>query len=100
MRQEIEETEREKERKRTKMAVADKSERYDRQLRLWGEEGQAKLERCKLCALGSGAAITETLKNLVLPGIGGFTVMDDALVQQADLGSNFFVDSTRLGESR
>ena len=56
------------------MAGLDKSERYDRQLRLWGEDGQEKLENTTVCALGAGPTMTETLKNLVLPGIGGFTV--------------------------
>lgn len=48
-------------------AVA-KSKRYDRQLRLWGEHGQAAMEACKVCLLNGSACGAETLKNLVLPG--------------------------------
>ena len=33
---------------------ADKSELYDRQIRLWGESGQKALESVRLCALSSG----------------------------------------------
>jgi len=29
---------------------------------------------------------TETLKNLVLPGVGSFTILDDFIVDQHDLG--------------
>lgn len=32
-----------------------KDARYDRQLRLWGEEGQASIESASVCVLGSSA---------------------------------------------
>jgi len=40
------------------------------------------------------------LKNLVLPGIGSFTVVDGHSVSEADLGNNFFVDANSVGKSR
>mmetsp|Transcript_361 Transcript_361/g.614 ORF Transcript_361/g.614 Transcript_361/m.614 type:complete len:534 (-) Transcript_361:106-1707(-) len=76
------------------------SERYDRQVRLWGEAGQQALQNTNLCALSSGAVITETLKNVVLPGIGSVTIVDDKKVKQEDLGNNFFVTVSDLGKSR
>ena len=79
------------------MATTDK---YDRQLRLWGATGQRKLMNSHILLVGADGVGTETLKNLVLPGIGNFTVLDDHIVQQSDLGSNFFVDSTSLGKPR
>ena len=42
----------------------------------------------------------ETLKNLVLPGIGGFTIVDPATVTETDLGVNFFLEEESLGKSR
>lgn len=33
-------------------------------------------------------------------GIGRFTIADDAVVQDSDLGVNFFLDETCLGMSR
>ena len=57
------------------MATNDK---YDRQLRLWGARGQRDLGDTKVIAVGTSAAGTETLKNLILPGIGAFCVMDFA----------------------
>ena len=50
--------------------------------------------------LGSGATAAETMKNLVLPGIGSFTVVDAAKVSASDLGSNFFVTEEDLGQPR
>lgn len=48
-----------------------KSQKYDRQLRLWGANGQAALESAHVCLLnnGCGTVGVETLKNLVLPGM-------------------------------
>ena len=39
--------------------------KYDRQLRLWGKDGQLRLAQASVCVLGAGPAATETLKNLV-----------------------------------
>ncbi|CAJ1934550.1 unnamed protein product [Cylindrotheca closterium] len=73
------------------MATNDK---YDRQLRLWGAKGQRALGDTCVVLIGGTAAGTETLKNLVLPGIGSFCVIDDVLVSKEDVASNFFVTST------
>ena len=48
------------------MATSDK---YDRQLRLWGSNGQRSLSRAKILLFNANATGTETLKNLILPGI-------------------------------
>eukprot|EP00958_Prasinococcus_capsulatus_P020016 scaffold2551_cov376-Prasinococcus_capsulatus_cf.AAC.9 len=72
---------------------------FDRQLRIWGEHGQQRLLDAKVCLLGCGPAGTETLKNLVLGGIGSFTVVDQRKVTEADLGNNFLVEREHLGQS-
>ena len=51
--------------------------RYDRQLRLWGTEGQRRLARCRVLALGASPATCETMKNLILGGIRAFEMVDD-----------------------
>lgn len=48
----------------------------------------------------SGVVGVEALKNLVLPGIGGFTIVDPATVTESDLGVNFFLEEESLGKSR
>lgn len=79
------------------MATDDK---YDRQLRLWGAHGQRALMEAHVCVIGSSPCSTETLKNLVLPGIGKFTVLDEATVEEPDFGNNFFLEESDLGKSR
>jgi amyloid beta precursor protein binding protein 1 len=77
-----------------------KEKKYDRQMRMWGAHGQKALEEAEICCLGSGPTASETLKNLVLPCVGNFVVVDDAKVTEVDLGNNFFVDEESLGKSR
>lgn len=76
------------------------SQRYDRQLRLWASSGQQALERAHILLIGAGAFGTSTLKNLVLPGIGAFSILDAKIVDATDLGNNFFLEEASLGKSR
>lgn len=78
----------------------EKATRYDRQLRLWGDHGQNLLEAAHVCLINASAVGTEILKNLVLPGIGAFTIVDDKTVSIEDLGNNFFFDKSCIGKSR
>ncbi|CAI7851977.1 unnamed protein product [Closterium sp. NIES-54] len=82
------------------MVAIQNSQKYDRQLRIWGEHGQRALEQARVCLLTAGPTGTEALKNLVLGGIGSFTVVDGATVEAHDLGNNYFLDRTHLGTSR
>ncbi|KAJ5983016.1 hypothetical protein N7481_005115 [Penicillium waksmanii] len=96
----------------TLAAPTSKERRYDRQLRLWAASGQQALEDARVLLVNSdgplgssstgvsGVAGVETLKNLVLPGIGGFTIVDPATVTEPDLGVNFFLEQDSLGKSR
>ncbi|KAF2239975.1 hypothetical protein EV356DRAFT_438073 [Viridothelium virens] len=79
-----------------------KEKKYDRQLRLWAASGQAALEEAHILLINSGTGTVgvEALKNLVLPGIGNFTILDSATVTEADLGVNFFLEDTSLGKFR
>jgi amyloid beta precursor protein binding protein 1 len=62
--------------------------------RIWGEHGQSALERARVCVLNCGPTGSEALKNLVLGGIGSFTIVDASKVSPSDLGNNY------LGELR
>lgn len=73
--------------------------KYDRQLRIWGAHGQAALEAARVCVFGSGPTATEALKNLVLGGIAGFTLVDDARVGPRDLGNNFVLDASSIAQA-
>ncbi|CAG5135281.1 unnamed protein product [Candidula unifasciata] len=78
----------------------DKNNKYDRQLRLWGDHGQAALETARVCLINASATGTEILKNLILPGIGSFTIVDGNKVQGEDVGNNFFLTADSVGKSR
>nr|CAH7725972.1 unnamed protein product [Callosobruchus chinensis] len=78
----------------------DKSKKYDRQLRLWGDHGQKLLENSKVCLINATALGTEILKSLVLPGIGSFTIVDGEKIAEEDIGSNFFLENDSVGLSR
>ena len=67
------------------------STRYDRQMRLWGENGQKLLSSAKILVLDSGATSAEAAKNLILGGISQLTMCDSPkrLVEERDLGNNF-----------
>ncbi|KDO54663.1 hypothetical protein CISIN_1g0124842mg, partial [Citrus sinensis] len=69
-------------------------------LRIWGEQGQAALEKASVCLLNCGPTGSETLKNLVLGGIGSITVIDGSKVEVGDLGNNFMLDESCVGESK
>lgn len=57
--------------------------------RIWGEQGQAALEKASICLLNCGPTGSETLKNLVLGGVGSITIVDGSKVEVGDLGNNF-----------
>ncbi|KAL9000123.1 MAG: hypothetical protein Q9169_001198 [Polycauliona sp. 2 TL-2023] len=80
-----------------------KEKKYDRQLRLWAASGQQALEDAHILLLndgGPGVVGVETLKNLILPGIGNYTIVDRTTVAEKDLGVNFFLTDDSLGKSR
>ncbi|OXB58293.1 hypothetical protein ASZ78_013039 [Callipepla squamata] len=68
--------------------------------RLWGDHGQEALESAHVCVINATATGTEILKNLVLPGIGSFTIVDGNLVSGEDVGNNFFLQKSHIGQSR
>ncbi|GJV10671.1 NEDD8-activating enzyme E1 regulatory subunit AXR1-like protein [Tanacetum coccineum] len=68
--------------------------------KIWGEQGQAALEKASICLLNCGPTGSETLKNLVLGGIGSITVVDGSKVENGDLGNNFMVSESSLGQPK
>ena len=81
-------------------AQSAKAKRYDRQLRLWGDHGQAAIERAQVCVINATATATEILKNIVLPGVGKFTILDEQKVREEDAGNNFFLGKEHIGQFR
>lgn len=73
--------------------------RYDRSLRLWGAQAQELLGAGHVLLLGATSVGCEILKNMTLPGLGHFTVVDGNKVTRRDLGVNFFLEQSDEGKS-
>ena len=57
------------------------------------------MSSARVLLIGSSSSGTETLKNLVLPGIKSFTIVDNKVVTERDIGNNFFVAPNSLGKN-
>lgn len=66
---------------------------YDRQIRLWGMKAQEKIRNANILLISMRALANEVAKNLVLAGIGSLTIVDHAVVTEADLGAQFFLSA-------
>ena len=67
----------------------------------WAASGQSALESSRVLVLSASATSTSILKNLVLPGIGHFTILDPEIVKPEDAGNNFFLEGHEsIGKSR
>jgi amyloid beta precursor protein binding protein 1 len=78
-----------------------REEKYDRQLRLWATQGQRQLESARVLVVQPTITSLELLKNLVLPGIGSFTLLDvTRVVGNEELSNNFYLKEDDLGADR
>ncbi|RPB26772.1 hypothetical protein L211DRAFT_835105 [Terfezia boudieri ATCC MYA-4762] len=80
--------------------TADEVAIYDRQIRLWGMEAQARMRNSKILLIGMRAIANEIAKNLALAGIGSLTVLDPEVVTEDDLASQFFIQEEHIGMNR
>lgn len=72
---------------------------YDRQIRLWGLEAQQRMRNSTILIAGITGLANETIKNLVLAGVGAVTLMDHHVVSDLDLGAQFFLTKEKLGQN-
>ncbi|KAF3193455.1 hypothetical protein TWF225_010203 [Orbilia oligospora] len=73
---------------------------YDRQIRLWGMDAQARMRNAHILLVTIKALGNEIAKNLVLAGVGAITVHDAETTTEEDLGAQFFVDDEMVGLNR
>ncbi|KAL6901744.1 hypothetical protein GGI43DRAFT_422558 [Trichoderma evansii] len=85
-----------------KAITADEIALYDRQIRLWGMAAQAKIQNANILLITIRALANEIAKNLVLAGVGSLTVLDSAIVTEADLGAQFLLSEldNPVGQNR
>lgn len=74
-------------------------ERYDRQIRLWGQHGQNRCLNSKICLINADSLGMEILKGLCLAGINSFTILDSHKLTHKDLGC-IFIPHSKLGKGR
>ncbi|KZP31522.1 hypothetical protein FIBSPDRAFT_18579 [Athelia psychrophila] len=73
---------------------------YDRQIRLWGLEAQQRMRNATIVVMRLKGVATETIKNIVLAGIGRLIIVDDGAVTEEDLGAGFFFRDEDVGRKR
>ncbi|KAF8827765.1 hypothetical protein HHX47_DHR4000429 [Lentinula edodes] len=72
--------------------------RYDRQIRLWGIEAQQRMRNATILVVRLRGTATETIKNIVLAGIGKLILVDADDVEEEDLGAGFFFRDDDVGK--
>lgn len=75
------------------------TEKYDRQVRLWGQHGQNKCSDARVCLINANSLGSEILKGLCLAGVAGFTILDSHKLTAEDIGS-MFVPRKSIGKNR
>ncbi|MBD3229424.1 MAG: hypothetical protein GF329_14665 [Candidatus Lokiarchaeota archaeon] len=73
-------------------------ERYDRQVRIWGTEGQKKINNTKILLVGAGGTGCEIIKNLTLLGFGEIHVVDLDIIEISNLNRQFFFYDDVVGK--
>lgn len=73
---------------------------YDRQIRLWGLDGQRKIKTANILLINLSAVGTEISKNLVLGGIGSLFIIDNHDVTDADFEAQFYISEEDKGLKR
>lgn len=74
------------------------SEKYDRQIRLWGLKSQKKLRTGKILFWCLDGGNIEILKNCVLAGVGSVCLVDDRKISQNDIESHFYLKKEDIGK--
>jgi ubiquitin-like 1-activating enzyme E1 A len=78
----------------------DEAALYDRQIRLWGLEAQQRMRNATIFVANLRGVATETVKNIVLAGIGKLIIWDCEDVAAEDLGVGFFFRDEDVGKKR
>ena len=73
-------------------------EKFDRQIRIWGKEGQEKIENVKVLIVGAGGIGAEVIKNLVFLGFQHLMIVDLDKIEISNLNRQFFFDENDQGK--
>ena len=75
-------------------------ERYDRQLRKWGEEAQLKLKKTSILIVGLGGLGSPAAVYLTAAGVGRLILIDDETVELSNLNRQILYDETDIGKPK
>jgi molybdopterin/thiamine biosynthesis adenylyltransferase len=75
-------------------------ERYDRQIRLLGIEGQEKLKKSSVLVVGIGGLGTVVTTYLAYAGIGRLVLVDDGFVELSNLNRQILYAEGDIGKSK
>ncbi|WP_258535714.1 HesA/MoeB/ThiF family protein [Bacillus sp. 03113] len=80
--------------------IMDAQNRYSRQLKLLGEEGQQKLKNATVLIAGIGGLGGTTAIYLAAAGIGKLIIAHEGKIVPPDLNRQILMDSQKIGEDR
>ncbi|MHA1267268.1 MAG: ThiF family adenylyltransferase [Candidatus Helarchaeota archaeon] len=73
-------------------------DRYDRQRRIWGNNGQIALKKAEILVVGAGGIGSEIIKNLALLGIGSLIIVDMDLIELSNLNRQLLFKEEDVGK--
>uniref|UniRef100_A0A5S6Q3K1 ThiF domain-containing protein n=1 Tax=Trichuris muris TaxID=70415 RepID=A0A5S6Q3K1_TRIMR len=73
---------------------------YDRQIRIWGFEGQSRIMKSDVLLIGLGPLGAESAKNLLLAGVHKLTLMDSTVTTEEDVNHSILLFKDCLGKQR
>ncbi|KAL0210861.1 hypothetical protein P9112_009159 [Eukaryota sp. TZLM1-RC] len=73
---------------------------YSRSLYVLGHEALKKMSETSVLISGMTGVGAEIAKNLILSGMKSVTIHDADTVQHQDLGANFYLDDSMIGQNR
>lgn len=73
---------------------------YSRQLYVLGRDAMQKMSQSHVLICGLGGLGVEIAKNVILSGVKQVTLFDSKEVSMADIGTQFYLSETNLGENR
>lgn len=73
---------------------------YDRQVRMFGKDGQAELADCRVAVLGLGGIGSLVAEYLARLGVGHFLLVDDDVVEESNLSRIVGADQSDVSAKR
>lgn len=75
-------------------------ERYSRNVRLFGEDGQKKIEDCSVAVFGVGGVGSYAAEALARAGVGKMLFVDGDCVEESNINRQLVADYETLGKSK